>query len=94
MRRYRPVGKFGRRVFDFLDERTAHVTGLHFALSALIRFEATCSLSVCGEASNTRRCICGPMTALPKPLLRPHQSLDGTTPDQGYFTTLPLRAAA
>ena len=25
---------------------------------------------------------------------RPHQSLDGATPDQAYFTTLPLRAAA
>ena len=25
---------------------------------------------------------------------RPHQSLDGGTPDQAYFTTLPLRAAA
>jgi putative transposase len=25
---------------------------------------------------------------------RPHQSLDGTTPDQAYFTNLPLRAAA
>src|SRR6516162_3278149 len=27
----------------------------------------TCSSSVCGEASNTRRCICGHMTALAKP---------------------------
>jgi hypothetical protein len=37
------------------------------------------------------------MTALPKPVAaldRPHQSLDGATPDQAYFTTLPLRAAA
>jgi putative transposase len=25
---------------------------------------------------------------------RPHQSLDGTTPDQAYFTNLPLRVAA
>ena len=25
---------------------------------------------------------------------RPHSSLDGTTPDQAYFNTLPLRAAA
>jgi transposase InsO family protein len=25
---------------------------------------------------------------------RPHQSLDGATPDQAYFTELPLRAAA
>jgi hypothetical protein len=25
---------------------------------------------------------------------RPHQSLDGATPDQAYFTLLPLRAAA
>ena len=25
---------------------------------------------------------------------RPHSSLDGTTPDQAYFTTLPLRLAA
>jgi hypothetical protein len=25
---------------------------------------------------------------------RSHQSLDGATPDQTYFTTLPLRAAA
>jgi putative transposase len=25
---------------------------------------------------------------------RPHQSLDGATPDQTYFTELPLRAAA
>jgi hypothetical protein len=25
---------------------------------------------------------------------RPHQSLDGATPDQAYFTALPLRAAA
>ena len=25
---------------------------------------------------------------------RPHSSLDGTTPDQAYFTSLPLRAAA
>jgi putative transposase len=25
---------------------------------------------------------------------RPHQSLDGTTPDQAYFTPLPLRLAA
>jgi putative transposase len=25
---------------------------------------------------------------------RPHQSLDGATPDQAYFTTLPFRAAA
>jgi putative transposase len=24
----------------------------------------------------------------------PHQSLDGATPDQAYFTTLPVRAAA
>ena len=25
---------------------------------------------------------------------RPHSSLDGATPDQAYFTTLPLRLAA
>jgi putative transposase len=25
---------------------------------------------------------------------RPHQSLDGATPDQAYFTMLPLRLAA
>jgi putative transposase len=25
---------------------------------------------------------------------RPHSSLDGTTPDQAYFTSLPLRMAA
>ena len=25
---------------------------------------------------------------------RPHSSLDGTTPDQAYFTTLPIRLAA
>ena len=25
---------------------------------------------------------------------RPHSSLDGTTPDQAYFTPLPLRLAA
>ena len=25
---------------------------------------------------------------------RPHQSLDGATPDQAYFTMLPLRPAA
>jgi putative transposase len=25
---------------------------------------------------------------------RPHSSLDGTTPDQAYFTPLPLRMAA
>ena len=25
---------------------------------------------------------------------RPHSSLDGTTPDQAYFTSLPLRVAA
>jgi putative transposase len=25
---------------------------------------------------------------------RPHLSLDGITPDQAYFTTLPLRLAA
>ena len=25
---------------------------------------------------------------------RPHQSLDGTTPDQAYFTQLPFRLAA
>ena len=25
---------------------------------------------------------------------RPHQSLDGVTPDQAYFTKLPLRVAA
>jgi putative transposase len=25
---------------------------------------------------------------------RPHQSLDGATPDQAYFTMLPIRLAA
>jgi putative transposase len=25
---------------------------------------------------------------------RPHSSLDGTTPDQAYFTPLPIRMAA
>jgi len=25
---------------------------------------------------------------------RPHSSLDGRTPDQGYFNSLPFRAAA
>jgi hypothetical protein len=25
---------------------------------------------------------------------RPHSSLDGTTPDQAYFNSLPLRSAA
>ena len=25
---------------------------------------------------------------------RPHSSLDGSTPDQAYFTPLPLRSAA
>ena len=60
----------------------------------------TCSSSGYGAASNTWRCICGPMTASARPALRliatwrPHSSLDGTTPDQAYFTPLPIRMAA
>ena len=66
----------------------------------------TCSSSGCGAASNTRRCICAPTTASAEARAsigryldfyngrRPHSSLDGTTPDQAYFTPLPLRLAA
>ena len=62
-----------------------------------------CSSSGCGEASNTRRCICEPM----KPSARLDiRSVDistftmaavhilGATPDQAYFDLPPLRAAA
>jgi len=63
------------------------------------------SSSDCGAASNMRRCICGPTIAQRSPLFnrryldfyngrRPHSSLDGTTPDQAYFNSLPLRLAA
>ena len=66
----------------------------------------TSSSSGSGAASNTRRCICGHTTASARPALRsavtststtqggPHSSLDGATPDQAYFTPLPLRLAA
>nr|GAJ37686.1 transposase insM for insertion sequence element IS600 [Bradyrhizobium sp. DOA9] len=65
----------------------------------------TCSLSGCGAASNTRRFICGPTRKSAKPCLhrryldlyncrRPHSSRDGSTPDQAYFTSLPLRTVA
>ena len=65
----------------------------------------TCSSSGYGAASITRRCICGPMTASARPALRlvatwtsitpaTHSSLGGTTPDQAYFTPLPIRMAA
>jgi hypothetical protein len=68
--------------------------------------ETTCLLSVCGEPSNTRRCICGAYESVGEARSsiglyldfyngkRPHQSLDGATPDLAYFTKLPLRVAA
>jgi hypothetical protein len=37
---------------------------------------------------------CGRSQALLYNGRRPHSSLDGATPDQAYFTTLPLRLAA
>jgi putative transposase len=57
-------------------------------------------------ASSTRRCICGLTKASARRGTqsvviwtftmagRPHSSLDGRTPDQAYFTPLPLRLAA
>jgi hypothetical protein len=38
-----------------------------------------------------RRSICGPTKAAVN-RRRPHSSLDGSTPDQAYFTPLPLRS--
>ena len=38
--------------------------------------------------------LLGPMGVASYNGKRPHQSLDGATPDQAYFTKLPLRVAA
>jgi len=65
----------------------------------------TCSSNGYGAASNTRRFICAydsvseARTSIGSYLdfynsRRPHSSLDGMTPDQAYFTPLPLRMAA
>ena len=60
----------------------------------------------CGAASNTRRCILRAYDSVGEARAsigryldfyngrRPHSSLDGTTPDQAYFNSLPLRVAA
>jgi hypothetical protein len=42
----------------------------------------TCSSSVCGAASNTRRCICGPTTASTRPALRSVNTWTFTTAHQ------------
>ena len=62
--------------------------------------------SAYGAASSTRRCICAAYDSVSEARAsigryldfyngrRPDLSLDGATPDQAYFTTLPLRLAA
>ena len=78
-------------------------TALRSAWTAKAPGGTTCSSSGSGAASNTRRSTCEPTTASARPAhrsvgtltsRRPHSSLDGTTPDQAYFTPLPLRLAA
>src|SRR5262249_34403075 len=61
-------------------------TALRSAWTAKALGGTTCSSSVCGAASNTRRCICGPTTAYPRPAL---QSADTWT-----FTMAGVRTRA
>src|SRR5262245_40280339 len=61
-------------------------TVLRSAWTAKALGGTTCSSSVCGAASNTRRCICGPTTAYPRPAL---QSADTWT-----FTMADVRTRA
>ena len=54
-------------------------TALRSAWTAKGPGGTTCSSSGCGAASNTRRCICGPMTASARPALRSAATWTSTT---------------